>query len=82
MSSSLEFNLDFRIPARLTLSDYNHAMLTIGRNGAVVIIINHWCVSELGGISINSGSCGVFPETMQDLEAATRWLTDNVRNPL
>lgn len=78
MNNTLEFNLDFGIPARLTVSDYGHAMLSVGRCGAVVVIVHDWSVGEWGNIAINSGSCGVFPETNDDLQAATRWLTDNV----
>ena len=78
MNNSLEVNLDFGVTARLTVSDYGHAMLSVGRCGAVVIIIKDWIVSEWGYIAINSGSCVVFPETNDDLQAAARWLTDNV----
>ena len=66
------------MPARLALSTYDNVMLTVGQYGAIVVIISDWGVSEWGLIAINSGICGVFPETNDDLQAATRWLTDNV----
>lgn len=78
MNNALEFNLEFGIPARLTVSDYGHAMLSVGRGGAVVIIISDWGVSQWGSIQLNSGRCGIFPETSGDLQAATQWLTAHI----